>query len=293
MASAEYKVSVTRRSWSASNMMRRTGGMISNAALLLFTLSCIFPIFWIFYSSLKTQKEFAGSIISFPKQLQFSNYAAVFEATNMLQLMSNSFRNTVLSVGFVILISFVTGYFLSRFDFKGKKFIYYYYLFGLLVPIHALLVPVYLLFKNTGLADQWYTLLIPYIAYNLSFPIFLIESYVRGIPREMEEAAAIDGSSFSRTLFAIIFPMTLPAVTTVAIMQFFSCWNEFSFALILVNDEALRTVPLGLTYFKNKYDTDFPLLMAAMIVALLPVAAVYFSFSSRIIKGVAAGSVKG
>lgn len=280
--------------------MKKTGHLKKNITaiclnllFLLFSLSCIFPVIWVFYSSLKTKAEFANNIASLPVAPSFQNYVDVFSTTPMVLFILNSLRNTALSLGFIVLISFITGYFISRFKFLGRKLIYSFYMFGLLVPVHALLVPVYLIYKNLNLADHWYTLVIPYIAFNLSFPVFLVESYIRGIPREMEEAAAIDGCSFTRTLFTIILPMAFPVVATVAITQFFSCWNEFPFALVLINKESLRTIPLGLTYFQAQHDINYPRMMAAMTIALIPVAAVYFSFSSQIIKGVAAGAVKG
>lgn len=264
-----------------------------NALLLLFTASCIIPLLWIGYSSLKTQAEFANNILSLPSAPQFSNYWEAIKLTNMLQLSWNSARVTFLSVIGIIAIAYVTGYITARLDFKGKKAMIFYYLFGMLVPIHALLVPIYLLFKNWGLADQWYTLIIPYISFNLSLPIMLVSSYVMGIPREMEEAAAIDGLSFSGTMYRIILPIAIPVLTTVAILQFFSCWNEFSFALVLLNDESLRTVPLGMSYFKSQHSTNYPQLMAGMILSMLPVTIIYFVFSSRIIAGVMAGAIKG
>ncbi|MDQ0656202.1 carbohydrate ABC transporter permease [Paenibacillus sp. W2I17] len=264
-----------------------------NALMLLFTASCILPLLWIGYSSLKTQAEFANNILSLPSAPQFGNYLEAIKLTNMLQLSWNSARVTLLSVIGITAISYVTGYITARIDFKGKKVMIFYYLFGMLVPIHALLVPLYLLFKNFGLADQWYTLIIPYIAFNLSLPIMLISSYVTGIPKEIEEAAAIDGLSFSGTMYRIMLPIAIPVLTTVAILQFFSCWNEFSFALVLLNDESLRTVPLGMSYFKSQHSTNYPQLMAGMILSMLPVTIIYFVFSSRIIAGVMAGAVKG
>ncbi|PAF33534.1 carbohydrate ABC transporter permease [Paenibacillus sp. 7516] len=264
-----------------------------NALLLLFTASCIIPLLWIGYSSLKTQAEFANNILSLPSAPQFSNYWEAIKLTNMLQLSWNSARVTFLSVIGITAIAYVTGYITARLDFKGKRAMIFYYLFGMLVPIHALLVPIYLLFKNWGLADQWYTLIIPYIAFNLSLPIMLVISYVMGIPREMEEAAAIDGLSFSGTMYRIILPIAVPVLTTVAILQFFSCWNEFSFALVLLNDESLRTVPLGMSYFKSQHSTNYPQLMAGMILSMLPVTIIYFVFNSRIIAGVMAGAIKG
>ncbi|WP_239004675.1 carbohydrate ABC transporter permease [Paenibacillus tepidiphilus] len=278
---------------SARRILLHPAKLAVNALMLLFTASCIFPLLWIGYSSLKTQAEFANNILSLPQAPQFGNYLEAIRLTNMLQLSWNSARVTVLSVIGITAIAFVTGYITARIDFRGKKAMLFYYLFGMLVPIHALLVPIYLLFKNLGLADEWYTLIIPYIAFNLSLPIMLVSSYVTGIPREMEEAAAIDGLSFSATMFRIILPMAIPVLTTVAILQFFSCWNEFSFALVLLKDEALRTVPLGMSYFKSQHSTDYPQLMAGMILSMLPVTVIYFAFSSRIIAGVMSGAVKG
>lgn len=264
-----------------------------NALFLIFTLSCLFPVVWIFYSSLKTKDEFVTNIVNLPQNPSFQNYIDVFQTTPMLTFVANSLRNTVLSLVIIVFFSFVTGYFIARFDFFGKKVIYVLYLFSMVVPIHALLVPVYLIFNQAHLIDRWFTLIIPNVAFGLAFPIFLIESYIGGIPREMEEAAAIDGCSFNRTLFTIIMPLAFPAIATVAIIQFFSCWNEFAFALILTQKESLRTLPIALTYFQAQHDVNYPRMMAAMCVSLIPVAAVYFSFSSQIIKGVAAGAVKG
>lgn len=264
-----------------------------NALMLFFTVSCIIPLLWIGYSSLKTQAEFANSILSLPSAPQFGNYLEAIKLTNMLQLSWNSARVTILSVIGITTISYVTGYITARVDFKGKKAMIFYYLFGMLVPIHALLVPIYLLFKNVGLADQWFTLIIPYIAFNLSLPIMLVSSYVVGVPKEIEEAAAIDGLSFSGTMCRIVLPIAIPVLTTVAILQFFSCWNEFSFALVLLKDESLRTVPLGMSYFRSQHSINYPQLMAGMILSMLPVTIIYFAFSSRIISGVMSGAVKG
>jgi raffinose/stachyose/melibiose transport system permease protein len=269
------------------------GRIFCNVVLLLFTISCIFPVIWVFYSSLKTKAEFAQNIVNLPSSPQFGNYIEAIRTSRMVRFMLNSFRTTLISLVLIVGISFVTGYFISRFRFWGRKALYFYYMFGLLVPVHALMVPMYLQFQRLGLNNQWYTLIIPYVAFGLPFALFLVESYIASIPKEMEEAAVIEGCSFSHILFGIILPIAAPVIATITIMQFFACWNEFSFALILISTEELRTVPLGLTYFRAQRDTNYPLLMAAMIISLLPVAVVYFSFSGKIIKGVAAGAVKG
>ena len=264
-----------------------------NLIMLLFSFSCIFPILWLLSSSLKTQQEFAQSSMALPSALNLKNYISVFTETNMLRYIVNSLRNTVLSVGLIIIMAFTAAYVLSRYKFKGRNFIYNYFIIGMLIPIHALLVPMYVQFKQAGLTNHWYTLLLPYIAFGLPISIMLIESYTSAVPKELEEAAAIDGSGFFMTIFKIIFPLTGPILATVAIIQFFAVWNEFSFALILVSKETLRTVPVGLTMFKGAYTIDYPRMMAGILVTMFPVMLLYFIFSRRIIESMVAGAVKG
>ncbi|MEG0691691.1 MAG: carbohydrate ABC transporter permease [Oscillospiraceae bacterium] len=266
---------------------------ICNAIMCVFSFTCIFPIIWMFYSSFKTQSEFNVNIIALPKTLHITNYIDILTNTGIPRYMLNSLYITLLSLLFITLFGFITGYFLARFGFYGNKFMGFYYLLGMLVPVHALMVPMYVLFKNAHLSNHWFTLIIPYVAFGLPVTIFLIQSYIKTIPASMEEAAAIDGSSFSRTLFTIIMPMCLPIMATVAIIEFFNCWNEFSFALILVNDEGLRTLPLGISVLNGQYSSNYPKIVTGMLVALLPASLIYFIFSKQIIKGMVSGAVKG
>lgn len=267
--------------------------VICNLIFIIFSFTCVFPIVWIFYSSFKTQAEFMQSSVALPKALDFSNYINVFTSTSMPKYMLNSARNTLLSVAVIIIVAFLAGYVLSRYKFRGRAAIYNYFIMGMLIPIHALLVPMYVQLNEMGLTNHWYTLLIPYIGFGLPISIMLIESYISSIPGELEEAAAIDGCSFARTLFQIVFPLASPILATVAIIQFFAVWNEFTFALILVNNDNLRTVPVGLTMFKGAYTVEYPRMMTGIIVTMLPVMILYFIFSKRIIEGMVAGAVKG
>lgn len=269
------------------------GALVQNLILLIFSITCIFPAVWLFYSSMKSKAEFNANPIKLPTGLNFEHYIEVLTKSNIIQWMGNTVRNTVLSLLLVILIGFIVGYFISRFRFRGRKLMYGYFMMGMLVPIHALMIPMYVLFTKTGMGDSWYTLIFPYTAFGIPIAVFLVESYVQNIPKELEEAAAIDGSSFSRTLFTIILPVCLPILVTVGIIQFFSTWNEFTFALILISKETLKTVPVGLTIFKGQYSTDYPRMMTAMLLAILPAMIIYFMFSKQIIKGMVAGAVKG
>ena len=269
------------------------GKIIINLVLAIFSITCIFPAIWLFYSSMKTKSEFFENPIALPSTFHFGNYINVLQKSDMLLWMKNTARNTFLSLVLILLIGFVVGYFVARFDFKGRKLLYSYFLLGMLIPIHAIMIPMYILFTKTGLGDSWYTLIFPYTAFGIPISVFLVESYVRNVPRELEEAAAIDGSGFSRTLFSIILPVCKPILVTIGIIQFFALWNEFTYSLILLSDERLKTISVGLTIFKGQYSTDYPQMMSAMFMAILPAIVLYFAFSKQIIKGMVAGAVKG
>ena len=270
-------------------------GVILNLILWIFSLTCIFPLVWMLYSSLKEKRQFNADIIGLPSNPTLANYQKILSNKdyNLLQTMGNSLRSTVLSVVLIVLIAFIVGYILARIDFKLNKPLYVMFLMGMLIPIHSLMVPIYIIFSKAGLSTHWYTLLFPYVAFALPMSIFLVQGYVRGIPTELEEAAAIDGSSFSKTLFGIILPVCKPILVTVAIINVFGCWNEFSFALILIKDSALYTVPLGLKQFTGQFNSDYPKIMAAMLMTMSPIVVFYFAFSKQIIKGMVAGAVKG
>lgn len=269
------------------------GSAIPNILLMIFSITCIFPAVWLFYSALKTKSQFYQDSIGLPKEITLDNFSYVFSRSNLIRWLGNSFLNSTLALFFILLFSFIIGYFLSRYRFKGRNLLYVYFLFGIIIPIHALMIPVYILFNKLGITNHWFTLILPYTAFGLPLAVFLIESYVSSVPREMEEAAAIDGSSFSRTLFGIILPMCVPILITVGIIQFFWCWNEFSFSLILINDPELVTVPVGMTLFKGQFVTDYPKMIAITLLSLAPVMILYFCFSKQIINGMITGAVKG
>ena len=267
--------------------------ILMNIVLMVFSVSFVFPVIWLIYSSMKTKAEFYSNPVGMPNKFNFDHYIYILRKTNLLEWMGNTGRNTILSLLLILTIGFIVGYFIARFNFIGRKALYGYFLLGMLVPIHALMIPMYILFTKAGMGDSWYTLIFPYTAFGVPIAVFLVESYVHNIPKELEEAAAIDGSSFNRTLFSIILPVCKPILVTVGIVQFFSLWNEFTFSLILIAKESLKTVSVGLTIFKGLYSTDYPRMMTAMLLAILPAIIIYSLFSKQIIKGMVAGAVKG
>ena len=163
----------------------------------------------------------------------------------------------------------------------------------MLIPIYALLIPIFVEFKSLGLLNKRYTLILPYIAFALPVAVFLVESSVASVPIEIEEAACIDGSSFLHTMFAIVMPMCRPVLSTSAILTFLNTWNEFPLALVLIRSNSLKTMPIGLTNFVGSYTVNYPLMLAALVVSTLPVVIMYLLFYNQIMKGMTAGAVKG
>ena len=271
------------------------GGFFMNLILWIFSLSCIFPLVWMLYSSFKEKRAFNADIIGLPKNPTLINYIRILtnKDYHLGESMWNSVRTTVLSIVLIVLFSYIVGYILARVRFKLNRVLYAMFLMGMLIPVHSLLVPIYVVFRNCGLSNRWFTLLLPYVSFGLPMGIFLVEGYVKGIPVSLEEAAAIDGSTFSKTLFQVILPICKPILVTVAIIQVFSCWNEFSFALVLIKSVGLQTVPLALTQFKGQFASDYPKQMAAMLITMAPIVVLYFAFSKQIIKGMVSGAVKG
>ncbi|WP_256758813.1 carbohydrate ABC transporter permease [Cohnella sp. WQ 127256] len=265
----------------------------TNLMVFLFSLSALFPIVWMLYTSLKTNKEFSLSTMSIPSSPTLVNYVNAFNIGNIGSAIFSSVLNTIITVPLIIICSFVIGYFFSRIEFKGKKIMMLLFLAGMMIPIHALLVPLFVQFKWMGMLDNRFTLILPYIAFNVPVAIFLFDSFIKGISKEIEEAAYMDGSSFDYTMFRVIFPICLPIMSTVAILSILGTWNEFSFALVLNKSSELFTLPIWLTFFSGQHTTDYTGKIAGLVITSLPIIVMYLFFSKKIMTGMTAGAVKG
>jgi len=286
--SAQLETTRIKREYFFSRVMSAA----MNGFLILFAITAIFPLVWLAYNSVKPGPEFARDIFSLPSRVTFENYESIFSDPGVYQAFFNSLFAAIIATTVTVILSFVIAYFLARYRFRGRNLLYAFFLFGLLVPIHGLLVPVFVQFKEVGLLNNRFTLLAPYTAFGMSTSIFLIESYIRSIPTEMEEAAFIDGANTPTMLAFVIFPMCRPIIATAAVLGFLGNWNEFPFALILLSSEELKTIPLWLNTFKGQYTVNYTGLMAAMIIVSLPVISVYLIFREKIIEGFISGSVK-
>jgi len=261
--------------------------------LSLFAIVNVFPLFWMVVDSFKTEQEYAANPFSFPKVLQFSNYSKAWEVANMSTYFVNSIIITFVSLIVTVLLGALAAYFLSRFQFKLRSFTYALFLLGMLVPIHATLIPIFMIMKELHLLDTHLSLILPYTAFHLSLTVFILEGFMRGFPKDLEESGVMDGAGVFRIFWSIILPITRPALATVIILNFIYNWNEYLFALVLLSSSALKTLPLGLSNFVGVETASLTLQMAAITIALIPILIFYLLLQKQLVNGMTAGSVKG
>ncbi|MCC2251070.1 carbohydrate ABC transporter permease [Virgibacillus sp. AGTR] len=261
--------------------------------LAVFSLMMIYPLYWLITSAFKTNKEFFARPHSFPTNFSFENFTRAWEVADLGTAMMNSTIVTITATALTVFLGALTAYVLSRFTFKLKAFLMVFFLLGMLIPIHSTLVPLFTMMDQIGLLDTYWALILPYTAFELPIAIFLTVAYMSSIPKELEEAAVIDGNGYWGVFFRIMLPLSVPALSTVAILSFLRYWNEFVFALVFINDSTLKTLPLSLSIFSDGFSTDYALTMAAMTIAVIPTIVMYLIFQEQIMKGMVAGSVKG
>ncbi|TNJ66254.1 carbohydrate ABC transporter permease [Paenibacillus hemerocallicola] len=264
-------------------------------ALLLTVMSAfnIVPLLWMAVNSFKSEQEYALHPVGLPKQWIIDNFKKAWEIAHLGTYFWNSIFVTLASVALTVFLGALASYFLSRFEFRGRKWVYGSFMLGMVIPIHATLIPIFLLMQKIGLLDTRMSLILPYTAFHLSITVFILVGFMSTFPRDIEESAVMDGSGIFRIFWSIILPMTRPAIATVVILNFIYNWNEFLFALVLINDSALKTLPLGLANFAGKETTNQTLQMAALTMALVPIVLFYLALQKQLVQGMTAGAVKG
>ncbi len=267
--------------------------VVANVICWSISIFCLLPLIWLFYSSLKTKEEFLLDTLALPQGLYLDNYPRAFDIGDLWTAMGNSAFYTSINVVLVGITALIVGYFMNRFTFKGKKFIYYTYMLGMLIPLYALLVPVFTQYHLLDMLNTRIVLIITYFAVSMPLAIFLYESFVDGIPYEIDEASTVDGCNLIQRILLIIMPLCRPIMATVAILTLLHTWNEYAFASILTTARELRTVSVALRSYNTGFDIEYNLLMTGLFSASLPVLVGYTIFSKQVVKGMTAGAVKG
>ncbi|MBT2700765.1 carbohydrate ABC transporter permease [Bacillus sp. ISL-40] len=258
----------------------------------IFSLIIIYPIIWLGLSGLKSNADFFLHTWSLPEDWLWGNYQAAWDA-GIGQFFLNSVFITVASVVSVLLLGSMAAFGLSRFQFKGQNIFLLLILSGLMLAPQVSLIPLYKLLQAVGLYNTYWALILPYVAFQLPFAIFLMRSYFLSIPKELEESAIIDGCNTWQVYRHIIVPMGKPIIASCALLTGMNVWNEFMFALVFVEDSSLRTIPVGLMNLRSQLNTNFGIQLAGLAISALPMIIAYIVFQKQFVRGLSAGSVKG
>jgi raffinose/stachyose/melibiose transport system permease protein len=262
--------------------------------LALFWLAVTFLPFWFMLSSsFKGPMElYTHPIWALPVKPSLANFAAVLSG-GFLRYLSNSLLVVSLSVGLILFLSAMAAYVFARLPYRPVKPLFGLIVAGLAVPVHVTLIPVYTLTSKLGIYDTPWALIGPYVAFSLPLSIFILTEFVRQIPRELDDAARVDGCSPARTFFSIILPLTGPGMATMGIYNAVMLWNEFVFAYTLTASPQQRTLPLAIWEFQGQYSGNIPAIMAVLTLTALPMIVAYMFGQERIIRGMMAGALKG
>lgn len=262
--------------------------------LLWFAFFTLMPLVYLIISSLKTNTELVGSSpFSLPDTLQFSNYIEAWTVSGIGKMMINSIVVSLCATGLNAFFASMASFALSRFDYKGREVIFSTIIAGVLIPINAFMIPYSILIKNIGLYDTRLGLIVTYTAIGIPISTFIVRGFMKSLPKELEEAAIIDGCNFYQRFFNIILPISRTGIITAATFQFLLCWNEFIYAMLLTSKPQIRMVQLGIKYFQGQFTTDYTSMYAAIVISIIPSILGYIIFQEQIVSGLTQGAVKG
>ncbi len=260
----------------------------------IWALVNIFPLYWMFTFSLKSNAEIFGeNVIGLPTQWMWENYESALRVGNMGHFFVNSLIVSSITIILTVIIAMMAAFALTRMVWRGRKVMNNMFILGMTVPIHAAILPVFLVLSRLDMLDSYQALIVPYTAFSLSIAILIFTGFLQDVPRELDEAACIDGCSIWGIFWRIIFPMMRPAIATVSIFTFIQAWNELMFALIFISKSEFRTLTVGIQTLSGSYTTQWGPIGAALVLATFPTLIVYIFLSKKIQESFNAGAIKG
>ena len=262
--------------------------------LVFWALINLFPVYWMFTFSLKNNTEIFGeNVAGLPKYWLWSNYQSAMNTGHMAKYFLNSIIIAVATIVITLIASLMATYAITRIQWRASKAMNKFFMLGLTIPIHASIVPIYVTLSRLHMLNSYWSLIIPYSAFSLAMGILICTGFMDELPKELDEAAYIDGCGLWRTFIFIISPLMKPAVATIGIYTFLQCWNELMFANIFVTKDALKTLPVGVQSLSGQYTTEWGPIGAALVLATFPTLLVYVFLSRKIQESFIAGAVKG
>lgn len=270
-----------------------TKKVILYLVLAVLAIIWIIPIFTLIATSLKHKKDFMSglSLFQLPAQIAWDNFTNAITQGRLFTYMKNDLIVSFLKVPLGIFVGSLAAFSLTRLNIKHRTGIFIFFLIGMMLPMQTVLVPINMIYSKLNLLNTYFGLFYVYIGFGLSYCILVMRGFMLGIPKDIDEAAYIDGCTKWQLFFKIILPIAKPAVATLFITDFLSTWNEYLLASVIINDNALKTVPVGIMTFVGEHGTDYGLLCAGVLISVLPVMIVYLAFQRHFVEGMA-GAVK-
>lgn len=271
------------------------GSVLFRIVLYTYSVICIYPIVWMLFYSLKDNSEiFVTNPFGFPTQFHWENYVKAWTTFDVPIYFMNSLKVTVVTIVAVVIIATMFAYAVARLRFAFRDSLRMSTMIGMFLPLQCIMIPLAVLVRNLHISNTLWAVIVPYIAFNTPFAVMVLYGYMRSLPLELEESACIDGASLWTCFTKIIVPNVKSAIATVVIFVFMSVWNEYNLAMVLLNRNNLKTLPLGLVFFKGEHTTDWGAMGATMVIASIPTVIIYALFSQQVEKAMTvSGAVKG
>ena len=271
-----------------------TAAVVRHAFLIVAAALMVAPFLYMISTSFKSQAYVLTVPPQFiPNPATIDNYVQVWNTQNFGRYFANSLLVAVTSTFLSVLLSSMMAYAFARFEFRGRKLLFRIVLLGLMVPTMMLIIPQFILAKGFGLLDSYLGLIVFYVAGNLSLNTYLLRSFFISIPNELDQAMQVDGAGAWTRFTRLILPLSTPALATTTIFTFLATWDEFAWAATIIRDADLRTLPIAIRLFQGANATQWGLVFAASLIAIIPVIAVFLIFQRYFVQGLTAGAVKG
>ncbi len=261
--------------------------------LVILAFVYLAPLVWMLFVSIKDNAEIFTSPFALPARVQWENYTFAWTAGYLGKATLNSAIVCVVTLVFSMAIGSMAAFAIARMRWKLAKPMMTYFLIGMMVPVHCVLIPLFKTFSGIGLYNNLLGLIIPYITFSLPVTIFIMVGFFENMPKELFEAACIDGCSIYKCFTSIAVPLSKTGLFVTGLMSFVANWNELLLAMVFISDDTKKTLPVSLSKFVGPYNTNYVQMFAAIIIAIIPTIIVYCCFSNQIVDGLTAGAVKG
>jgi raffinose/stachyose/melibiose transport system permease protein len=273
-----------------SYLRNRIGIILKYVILTFMAVLALYPFLWVLNSGFKSNQEIYMNSFGLPHVWKVANYTRAVFSNSMRTGFMNSVIVTASVLTLVVVLGGMVSYVIARV--LNSKWLYLYFTVGIMIPMTSILIPVFLMLRQMGLLNSLMGLIVIYAACQMSMTVFVLTGFLKSIPREIEEAAIIDGCSLVQVFFRIVFPLSKPGIATVCTLVFIYCWNEYLLATIIAGSGKLRTIIVAVYMSKVEMQTDYGMLCANLVMSILPVVIFYLLFQEQVIKGMTAGSVK-